>query len=195
MSAPAQLAEALARRQVSLQACSDAFDVTLRNLYAPFTLVGLATVFQEEDRNARAARATADAIANHLLSYYCVPLPPSEDLPAILSAIHQPSFSDLAEVADRSSYAIRMTLALRRAHRAHHEQEEYDPVPLDSAASDRVLVCATFGDVAKILEDELHVPDAVFENMSLFWRAHNSRVVVNEAPESLSHAMQNLVVC
>ncbi|KAJ6495991.1 hypothetical protein C8R45DRAFT_1072343 [Mycena sanguinolenta] len=170
MSAPAQFAEALARRRTALQACSDTFAATQRNLYAPFTLVALTTVAREEDQNARAARATANAVANHLLAYHCVPFPPSKDLPAILSAIHRPSFAHLAELADSLGYAIPMILALRHAHRAHHEQEDHDPIPLDSAASDRILACATLGDVAKILEDELHVPDATFESTCLVWR-------------------------
>ncbi|KAJ6506799.1 hypothetical protein C8R45DRAFT_1069754 [Mycena sanguinolenta] len=146
MSAPAQLAEALARRQAAFQTFSDALDVTLCDLFASRKpLIALAAVVEEKDRTARAARANADTVANLLLSYHCIAPPPSEDLPAILSAIHQPSFSHLAD-----------------------------------AASDRILACTAFWDVAKILEDELHVSDEVFEHASLFWRPHNSRDAVDE---------------
>ncbi|KAJ6473763.1 hypothetical protein C8R45DRAFT_1103445 [Mycena sanguinolenta] len=167
MSAPALLAEALSRRREALQAYGDGLDTVTHNIYSPVSLVSLVAVVQEADRNSSAARATANDVAKLLLSYHCLPPPPSEDMPAILSAMHKPSFADLAQLAECSNYSGPMILELRRAYRAQHEQEENDPIPLNSDDILRIIACTTFGKVAEILENERHVSDAVFETIRL----------------------------
>ncbi|KAJ6473810.1 hypothetical protein C8R45DRAFT_1103491 [Mycena sanguinolenta] len=171
MSAPALLAEALARRWEALQAYGDGFDTFMHNIFSPVSLVSLVAVVQEADGTPELR----------------VPLPTTLPNSFSRTTAYRPHHLRICP-----PFSPLVILGLRRAYGAHHEQEVYDPIPLESGATNRILSCATFGEVVEILKDELHVPDAVFESTRLLWRSHHA--MVEAGRNSSSHGFQKLAL-
>ncbi|KAJ6575467.1 hypothetical protein B0H19DRAFT_1255018 [Mycena capillaripes] len=179
LSTPGVLAEAYAR-------CVDAHAALVLALHTP---------------DEATARAAADALAQPdllaLIAYHHVSLPTPQALADLVSAMHADSFARLAELSDSTfNFPNGLLLALRRAWRRHHERLEEGPDTMDQDATVRVFRCATFGEVAVILEDERRVTDEVFEYTIMFGRlVRGGEVVPDAVSDSLDDAFQNLALC
>ncbi|KAJ6496431.1 hypothetical protein C8R45DRAFT_1094672 [Mycena sanguinolenta] len=89
----------------------------------------------------------------------------SADLDAIVSAMYRDKFARLAQLGDSAHFSCEGILALRSAWHAHHRQASHMASgSVDDQVALRILACNTFGDMAGIIEDELHLPDPEFKS-------------------------------
>ncbi|KAF7341892.1 hypothetical protein MSAN_02044800 [Mycena sanguinolenta] len=141
-----------------------------------------------------AANAAAAPIIRDILAHNGV-FPASAGLDALVSAMHSESFANLAQLGD-AHFSGEIILALRSAWRAHHQLALHtsDFLELNDQVARHILACVTFGDVAKILEDELHVPDQTFYSAWSFWRSSREVPDPAIAPNGLCDAFQNITL-
>ncbi|KAJ6600175.1 hypothetical protein B0H10DRAFT_2196413 [Mycena sp. CBHHK59/15] len=191
MSHAATLIEAYARRVDAYRTLEQALDTADEP--------AARTATHQADQDAEAARAAADAVAHplvlNLFAYHRVAAPPP-DITDLVNAMHDETFSRLAQLADTRDYPNGLLLALRRAWRRYHERPEGSAGTLDHNALNRVLRCSTFGEVAFILEEEWSATDAEVVNCRRFWRAASARGAVPDPdPNGMQTAFQSMVLC
>ncbi|KAJ6506753.1 hypothetical protein C8R45DRAFT_1069726 [Mycena sanguinolenta] len=199
-SLPTLLAEAVSRREQAHRTLYTALDAPDAEGASPEYLEHLNYLLRitlQTSEDARAARSAADTAAIlilwDILTRHGVQ---PGGLDGLVSAMHRDSFADLAQLGDSAHFSGEVILALRDAWRRHHQQAQ--PMPgfheLDDQVARRIRACATFGDVARILEDELHVSDQTFYNCWSFWKSSRKVMDPAVAPNGLCDAFQNITL-
>ncbi|KAJ6506748.1 hypothetical protein C8R45DRAFT_1090424 [Mycena sanguinolenta] len=191
-SLPAALKEARGRREQAY----DAFRLSMKTGPSPQTLAlaEAATKASEEAHALRiAANAAATPVIRDILAHYNISHA-SADLDALVSAMHRDKFALLAQLGDSAHFSCEGIFALRSAWHAHHRKASHMASgPVDDQVALRILACSTFGDVAGIIEDELHLPDPEFKSVRQFWRFR--RGMLDAAPNgALCDAFENLIL-
>ncbi|KAJ6506703.1 hypothetical protein C8R45DRAFT_922882 [Mycena sanguinolenta] len=177
MSFPAALALARSRRTEAWESLAP----TIAAYVVPtqenkFLFEAHVAAAKETDQALDIAQGAADTAAQALLSElfvsHHIPFPSSETMANLVSAMHNDSFANLAQLAN-THFSSEVILALRNAWRMHHQRAQHTPGSLDDQIP-RALACTTFGDLARILEDELHLADNGFQIMSWLWRYYRA---------------------
>ncbi|KAJ7229556.1 hypothetical protein B0H12DRAFT_1240224 [Mycena haematopus] len=95
-------------------------------------------------------------------------------------ALARPS-SPSSHIYDRSNYPDDVFLGLRSAWRRHHQRQEEARGGIGRDVYERVGRCATFGELASLLEDEWAVSDDIFRALGNIWRDVQGRPAVPDA--------------
>ncbi|KAJ7229546.1 hypothetical protein B0H12DRAFT_1240212 [Mycena haematopus] len=180
LSAPAALAQANLARDAAQAPLPTALNTPYQD--AAHTAADLA------DAAADAARLAADASASPLIAAvflrHQAPIPPRLAFSSLLSAMHEPSFSNVADICDRSHYPDNTLLGLRCIWRCHHHLPEEVRGGRVHDVYERIGRCATFGELAALLEDDWAVSDDVFIMAATYWRRAQSTAALPRAGTS-----------
>ncbi|KAF8127104.1 hypothetical protein K438DRAFT_1790110 [Mycena galopus ATCC 62051] len=184
MSSPLPAGAALAQAHTQRMAAGAA----LVHALGTTTETAARAVYDAADNAVDTARAAADAYARSLLQqtflYHPAPTPSSASWEDMIKAMNAESFAPLAGLSDGLNHPHGVLLALRRAWRRHHGLSEGAQRALGTALCRRLVNCATFAEVASILEDE-RITDDVFDSARTMWRVLQGREdIPDDAPDA-----------